>query len=242
MSNKKVKDSQQRNLLLAALPDEDYQRLLPHLRPVFLRRGEVLHQSDSPANSVYFLDQGVAALSVSNSEGVEIELSIVGVESTVGERAIFKNDFFIIRCQMLTDGSGYKISAKMFEEEFERGGALHDLILSRLEAIITETAQTALCNQTHRAVERLSRWLLTLADRSHCEEIFLTQETIANLLGVNRSTISIASKLLLDKKIIDYNRGRITILDRAALEGETCECYKTIKQAIQTFDSIKRKS
>ncbi len=143
---------------------------------------------------------------------------------------------------MLTDGSGYKMSAKIFEGEFKRGGALHDAILGRLEARITETSQTALCNQTHRVIERLSRWLLTLADRSHCEEIFLTQETIANLLGVNRSTISIASKLLLDKKMIDYKRGCITILDRAGLENETCECYKTIKQAIETFDSIKRKS
>lgn len=239
MAKEQAKNSQIKNLLLAALPDEDYQRLLPHLKPASLQRGEILHQSDSPTNSVYFLDRGVAALSVSNSQGVNIALSIVGIESTVGEGTIFKNNFFIIRCEMLSDGSGHKMSAKVFEEEFRRGGALHEAILNRLEARITETSQTALCNQTHSALERLSRWLLTFADRSHYEEIFLTQEAIANLLGVNRSTISIASKRLLDKKIIDYKRGCITIIDRAALEKEACECYKTIKQAIETFDSRK---
>lgn len=237
MSEKQADGLQLKNLLLAALSDEDYKRLLPYLKPVSLRRGNVLHRADSPANSVYFLTQGVAALSVGNSEGVEIELSIVGIESTVGERAIFKNDFFIIHCEMLTDGSGYKMDPKVFKKEFERGGTLHDAVINRLEARITETSQTALCNQTHRVMERLSRWLLTFADRSRCEKVFLTQEAIANLLGVSRSTISIAAKSLLDKKIIDYNRGCITILNRAGLEKEACECYEIIKQAIMVFDN-----
>lgn len=236
-----VADARPKNLILSFLPDDEYKRLLPHLKEFSVMRGQILHHSDTPANSVYFLNQGVASLSVSNSDGLNIELSIAGNDAVVGERAIFKQGYFIVQCQMLTDGSGYKLPPKIFQEEFYRGGSLHDLILNHLEARLTETAQTALCNQTHLVEQRLSRWLLTFADRAQCEKLFLTQELIGNILGVNRPTISIAAKLLQKKGLIEYSRGIITIIDRNGLEEETCECYAVIKKTIETYLKLKRK-
>ena len=126
------KRSQQKstNSLLAALPEAEYQRLSPHLERVSTSKGEVLHASDAPAKFVYFLEKGVASLSVSTEEGKKMQLSIVGNESVVGERAIFKDGVFIIKCAMLTEGSGHKIQPAVFHKEFDRGGVLHDLVLS----------------------------------------------------------------------------------------------------------------
>ncbi len=234
-------DTRPKNLLLAALPDAEYRRLLPHLKKVVLKQGDVLHESDTPAKSVYFLDEGVASLSVSNSDGVNLELSIVGNESVIGERAIFKHGYFIVQCTMLSDGVSYKIPPKVFRDEFYQVDALHDLILNHLEARLTETAQTALCNQTHLIEQRLSRWLLTFADRSHSKKLFLTQELISNILGTNRPTISVAAKTLQDKRLIDYHRGVISIIDRKGLEKETCECYKIIKKTVEIYFGLKRR-
>ena len=186
MTEQTKTESRPRNMLLAALPEAEYQRLLPHLKKVAIKQGEVLHRSDTPPNNVYFFEEGVSSLSVSNSNGVNLELSIVGNETVVGERAIFTHGYFIVQCTMLSEGIGYKMSPKAFQEEFYRGNVLHDLIINHLEARLTETSQTALCNQTHLMEQRVSRWLLTYADRSGSERLFLTQELISNLLGSNR--------------------------------------------------------
>ena len=233
MSQQSPKDSM--NLLLAALPETEYQRLIPHLREVSLSKGQILHESGAPAQDVYFLDEGVASLSVSSEDGKEVGLSIVGDESVVGERAIFNDGFFIIRCQMLTEGSGHKVSPEVFREEFDRGEALHDLVLNRIEARITESAQTALCNQVHTLEQRLSRWLLIFADRLHSRELHITQEHMADLLGVRRAGVTDAAGGLRDMGLIEYSRGSITIINRAGLEEKACECYQVIKEAIEVF-------
>jgi CRP-like cAMP-binding protein len=223
------------NSLLASLPEEEYQRLVPHLEAVSLSKGEVLHASDQPADYVYFLAEGVAGLSVSTEEGKELQLSIVGRESVVGERAIFKEGMFIIRCAMLTIGEGHRIPPTVFHKEFDRNGVLRDLVLSRMEARITETAQTALCNQMHEIEQRLSRLLLTFADRLRSEELPTTQQLIGEMLGVTRTEISRTAGQLRESKLIDYSRGRLTITNRAGLSNKACECYKIIKQAIREF-------
>jgi CRP-like cAMP-binding protein len=223
------------NSLLAALPEKEYQRLIPHMESVSVSKGEVLHASEEPAEYVYFLEEGVASLSVSTDEGKKLQLSIVGNESVVGERAIFKEGVFIIKCAMLTEGSGHRIPPAIFHEEFDRGGVLHDLVLSRVEAGITETAQTALCNQMHSVEQRLSRWLLTFADRLHSEELPATQDLIADMLGVTRTEISRTASELRESGLIDYSRGRLTVIDRAGLKRKSCECYQVIKHAIKEF-------
>ncbi|HEX8127848.1 MAG TPA: Crp/Fnr family transcriptional regulator [Pyrinomonadaceae bacterium] len=223
------------NTLLAALPDAEYRRLAEHLTEVFLERGQVLHESDTPAQYVYFLDGGVASLSVSSEDGKELMLSIVGDEGVVGERAIFKEGFFIIRCEMLTDGTGHRLPPAVFEEEFNRGETLHRLVLNRIEARMTETAQTALCNQMHTLEQRLARWLLTLADRLHGEELHVTQEHMAHMVGVRRAGITEAVGTLRQAGLIESGRATLTILDRKKMEAQACECYAIIKEAIETF-------
>jgi len=229
-----------RNALLAALPTAEYQRLIPHLKSVSVRKGEVLHASDGPAENVYFLEKGVASLSVSTDKGEEMQLSIVGDESVVGERAIFKEVAFIIRCAMITEGSGHRMPSAVFHTEFDRGGVLRDLVLGRMEARITETAQTALCNQMHPIEQRLSRWLLTFADRLHSEELPATQQLIADMLGVSRSEISRTAGALSELGLIDYARGRLTLINRARLKDRACECYRVIRRAIREFTSSKQ--
>lgn len=225
------------NSLLAALPDAEYQRLVKHLKEITLQSGDVLHESDTPAQHVYFLDGGVASLSVSSAEGQELMLSIVGNEGVVGERAIFKEGFFIIRCEMLTDGRGYWMTPEAFDEEFSRGETLHRLVLNRLEARLTETAQTALCNQMHTLEQRLARWLLTLADRLHVDELHVTHEHIAQMVSVRRASITDAVRTLREAGLVEPGRGTITILDRGKMESQACECYAVIKKAIETFTS-----
>jgi CRP-like cAMP-binding protein len=225
------------NSLLAALPEAEYQRLAVHLREVILKRGEVLHESDTPAQYVYFLEQGVASLSVSSEDGKELMLSIVGDEGIVGERAIFKAGYFIIRCEMLTDGAGHRILPKAFEDEFNRGETLHGLVLNRMEARMIETAQTALCNQMHSIEQRLARWLLTLADRLHAEELHVTHEHMSGMVGVRRAGITDAVGTLREAGLIKSERGMVTILDRAKMEAQACECYVIIREAIKTFAS-----
>jgi len=224
-----------KNSLLAALPEAEYERLIPHLTRVSISKGEVLHKSDEPPQDVYFLEDGVASLTVSTDIGEKLQLSIVGNESVVGERAIFKDGVFIIKCAMLTDGSGYKIPPKVFHKEFDRGDVLHDLVLSRMEARITETAQTALCNQMHDVEQRLSRWLLIFADRLHSEELPAKQELIADMLGVTRSEISRTAGEFRKLGLITYSRGHLTITKRAGLKDKACECYRVIKTGIEEF-------
>ena len=228
-------ESRPKNTILAALPETEYLRLAEHLKKITLARDVVLHESNTPAQYVYFLDEGVASLSVSSEGGQELMLSIVGDEGVVGERAIFKEGLFIIRCEMLTNGSGHRMPPEAFETEFNRGETLHRLVLNRMEARTTETAQTALCNQMHTVEQRLARWLLTLVDRLHGETLHITQEHMANMVAVRRASITDAMQSLREAGLVESGRGTITILDRARMEAQTCECYAIIKEAIETF-------
>ena len=227
------------NLILSSLPEDEFRRVASDLGPVVLDYGQVLHYAGTPPSYVYFLDEGVASISVTNRNGVELELSIVGNESTVGERAIFSSDYFVINCSMVTTGSGHRMPPDLFRNEFERCGALHRMVINNLESRITETSLTALCNQTHPLGERLVRWLLTLADRSHHETLTITQEAIGNIMGVSRVSVTQAAQKLKEKGTVEYSRGVIIITDRKKLETLTCECYFEIKQALDAFCKTK---
>lgn len=220
------------NAFLGALPEAEYQRLSPHLKKVSLHQGQVLHEAGSPPQKVYFLTDGIASLTLSSEEGKEMELSIVGDEGILGERAIFAgNGLHLIRCAMITNGRGYEMPPDIFKKEFNRGGVLQQLVLSRLETRIIEASQTALCNQLHPLEQRLCRWLLTFADRLHNEEMAITQELASQMLGVRRAGVTVAAAVLRDAGLIEYSRGQITIVDRAGLEDRVCECYEVIKKA-----------
>lgn len=234
MNPKSQSTSAPTNAFLRALPEAEYQRLSPHLKKVSLRQGQVLHEAGLPPQSVYFLTEGIASLTLGSKEGKEMELSIIGDEGILGERAIFPgNGLQLIRCAMITNGSGYKMPPDVFRQEFNRGGVLQKLVLSRLESRIIEASQTALCNQLHTLEQRLCRWLLTFADRLHNEEMAITQELASQMLGTRRAGVTVAAALLRDAGLIEYSRGRIRIVDRAGLEDHVCECYEVIKKATE---------
>lgn len=217
------------NGVLSRIPPDEFRRIRPHLEPFTAKQGDPLHSSSRALDGVYFLCQGVASLIIRDREGNCLELSIVGTESTVGERAIFAHDLRTIESTMLIDGGGYRVSPAIFRAEFYRFGVFHDLVLNNLEARIVETSQTALCNRVHPLEKRLLRWLLTVADRARTQTLPVRQEDIAERLHVTRTSVSAAATSLRTKGLIDYQRGEISIIDRHDCEQHACECYKVIE-------------
>jgi CRP-like cAMP-binding protein len=221
------------NLILAALPDEEYQRLRLNLRPVRLQEGDVLHEVGARVEQVYFLIGGLVSLTLLCAEGMEVELSVIGNEGMVGERAVLGGGTTIIRATVSLAGSALVMPAAVLREEFRKTGVLADLLLRQIEGRLMETSQTALCNHLHRVDQRLSRWILTIADRVHREELHLTQEQMARMLAIRRSGVTEAAGVLRSSGLIDYKRACITILDRRGLEEQACPCYKAIREAIR---------
>jgi CRP-like cAMP-binding protein len=235
-----MSSSPQDNLLLAALPEAEIKFLLPHLKEVELAEGEVLHEAGEPPLQVYFLTRGVAALTVSTEGGKSLDMSLVGIEGIVGERAIFEGGMINTRCEMLTDGAAYALKPQFFNEEFQGGGKLHDLIMRTLEVRILETSQTALCAQMHTIEQRLSCWLLMFADRFDKEQIPLTHEKIAQMLGVRRVGVTTAIGTLVEAGLIETSRGLISIVNRKGLEKMNCECYQVTKNGAERAYHLKR--
>ncbi|HEX8236962.1 MAG TPA: Crp/Fnr family transcriptional regulator [Abditibacteriaceae bacterium] len=221
------------NKILEALPESEYQQLLPHFTKVSLQPGQILHHEGEVPQYAYFLLEGIASLTVSTDEGKDLGLSMVGSEGIVGERAIFEGGLPMVRCMMLTRGISYAVGPQILNEGFHEGGKLHDLVMRSLEARLAETSQTALCNQMHSIEQRLSRWLLTLADRLGHDQIPVTQELIADVLGVRRSGVTVAAGALREAGLIEYSRGCINILDRKGMEEQACECYHITKDAVE---------
>jgi len=211
------------------MPSLEFGRLGPHLKPFDAKQGQHLHRSSKPLDNVFFLCSGVASLVIRDQQGECLELSIVGNESTVGERAIFAHDLRLIESIMLTDGEGYKVAPQVFKDEFYRFGTFHNLVLNNLEARIIETSQTALCNRVHPLEKRLLRWLLTVADRARSATLRIRQEDIAERLHVTRPSISAAATSLKKRGLIDYQRAEISIIDRHDCEQQACECYRIIE-------------
>jgi CRP-like cAMP-binding protein len=224
--------SEVRNAILSALPEVELRGPTPHLKKVRLKAGEILHEHGERARGVYFPENGIASETLCGREGRSIELAVVGNEGLMGERAVFGQwGLAEVHCEMFTDSDALMMHPDPFREVFRRGGAFQDLVLSRLEARMIEIAQVALCVQYHSVEQRLSRWLLTLAYRSHSNRFRVTHGHISNMLGVRRSTVSELASGLREAGIVDYSRGNITLLDLAELESGTCECYEVIKNA-----------
>lgn len=229
------------NLILSCLFDDGYQNLIPHLKEVSLQVGDVIY-SDSSAKYVYFLNSGVVSVCLSNSDGDNIELCLIGNEGIIGVRSICLHNQFNLRCEMLSKGSGFKLPVNIFQKEFFENQLLARLALLQLETRTIETACTSLCNQSHPVEKRYSRWLLTVADRLGSDRLTVTQETISAALGVCRPTVSLASKTLQDAGIINCRRGIITILEREKLQNEACGCYFSTKEIIGNYREQAQKS
>ncbi|MEA5504356.1 Crp/Fnr family transcriptional regulator [Halotia wernerae UHCC 0503] len=229
MSLNKNSSQQGGNKLLAALPTSEYERLAPHLKLVSLSIQQIIYEPGEPITQVYFPYQSVISIVNSMEDGSTVEVGIVSSEGMVGIPVILGGNTTTTRAIVQIPDSAMQIDAEIVKTEFNRGGALQSLLLCYVQAAYTELAQGAACNRLHTLEERLARWLLTVTDRLESENFPLTQEFIAQMLGVRRSGVTVAASTLSRAGMIRYNRGHISILNREALEATSCECYRVIQ-------------
>ncbi len=217
------------NHLLGMLPAEDQARTFPLLEPVTLAQGDVLCESGDCFEYVYFPTDSIVSLLYLMEDGGSAEIAMAGNDGMVGI-ALFMGGGSTTTCPVVhSAGHGFRLSSKRFEAEIERHGALHNLMLRYSQALITQMAQTAVCNRHHTIDQQLCRWLLRSLDRLSGNELLATQEFIANMLGVRREGVTEAACRLHNSGVIDYRRGHITVQDRARLETLSCECYGMVK-------------
>ena len=218
------------NRLLAALPDEDRERLFPYLQPVTFSLGQVVYESHGRQEFVYFPTSCVVSLLYTMEDGSTAEMGLVGNDSVVGVALFLGGDTTPNRAIAQIAGDAYQLKAKLLQEEFARGGAVQRLLLRYTQALITQISQTAVCNRLHSGDKRLCRWLLLSHDRVHSDDILMTQEFLSHMLGGRRESVTVAAGRLQDAGLIRYSRGQIKILDRLGLEAAACECYRIVKQ------------
>jgi len=224
--------------LLATLPPEDQKRLLPNLKPVTLSLGDVIYESGARLDSVYFPTTAIISLLYMMENGSSAEMGIVGNDGIVGISLFLGGESAPNRAVVQMAGHAWRMSAKVLREEFARGDALHQMLLRYTQALITQISQTAVCNRLHSVEQRLCRWLLLIQDRTKLEELPMTQELIATMLGGRRESVTIASKHLQAAGWIQYVRGHIRILDRQGLEGHVCECYGIVQAELARLLSV----
>jgi len=218
------------NHLLAALPAADLMRLLPEMEFVPLRLGEVLYESGTQLRDVYFPVSGVVSLLILTEDGGTAEIAVVGNDGCVGIALLLGGQTTLDRAVVQIAGHSYRLPAELLVQEFKRANAVQLLLLRYVQALMTQTAQTAVCNRHHTVEQQLCRWLLLTLDRVRSNDVVMTQELISNMLGVRRPGITHAARNLQQADLISYERGRITVLDRAKLEAHACECYAVVKR------------
>jgi CRP-like cAMP-binding protein len=217
------------NKLLAALPVTDRRRWIAQLERVDLRLGQVLYESGDTLSHVYFPTTAIVSMLYVMESGASAEIAIVGNEGVVGISLFMGGESTTSRAVVQGAGVAYRLTSKMIKDEFKRAPVLH-LLLRYTQALITQMSQTAVCNRLHTLDQQLCRWLLLSLDRTHGDELVMTQELIANMLGVRRQGVTEAALKLQADNLIRYTRGRIGLLDRAGLEKRTCECYEVVKR------------
>jgi CRP-like cAMP-binding protein len=218
------------NQLLAALPSAERERWLPQLEWVEMPLGQVLYESGSLLTHVYFPITSIVSLLYVMENGASAEIAVVGNEGIVGVSLFMGGGSTPSRAVVQSAGEGYRLDAQAMKDEFNRAGPVLHLLLRYTQALITQMAQTAVCNRHHSLDQQLCRWLLLSLDRLPGNQLVMTQELIANMLGVRREGVTEAALKLQKAELIRYSRGRITVLDRGGLEQRTCECYAVVKK------------
>jgi CRP-like cAMP-binding protein len=216
--------------LLAALPESERTRVLPLLDPVEMPLGKVLFESGSSITHVYFPTTSIVSLLHVMEDGASAEIAVVGYEGLVGIALFMGGISTPSRAVVQSAGRGFRLKADVMKQEFNRAGSMMHLLLRYTQALITQKAQTAACNRHHSLDQQLCRWLLLSLDRLRGNELVMTQELIANMLGVRREGVTEAAGHLQQAGLIDYQRGHITVLDRAGIERRSCECYAVVKK------------
>jgi CRP-like cAMP-binding protein len=217
------------NRLLAMLPKEEMEHLLPHLENVSLALGEVIYESGGQQSHIYFPTTAIISLLYMMENGSSAEMGVAGNEGLVGVALFMGGDSVPNRAVVQSAGEAFRMKTKVLQAEFARSGTFQRLLLRYTQALMTQMSQTAVCNRLHTVEQQLCRWLLLSRDRLNTDELVMTQELIANMLGVRREGVTHAAQRLQATGLVSYVRGRITILDRSGLEATVCECYRVVK-------------
>jgi CRP-like cAMP-binding protein len=217
-----------RNEILRRLPPADRARLLTALQPVAFDLGDMICEAGRRMDYIYFPTTAVVSSLYTTEEGATAEMGLAGNDGVVGVSLFLGGDAAPSRAVVVVAGDAFKLKAQVLREEFAAGGALQALLLRYTQALITQISQTAVCNRLHAVEQRLSRWLLMCHDRVERDDLQMTQEFIANVLGGRRETVTVAAGRLQDAGLIRYSRGHITIVDRKRLESAACECYPAV--------------
>ena len=230
------------NKILAALPSKEYNRLLSHLTPVSLHSGDTLYETKDRIKYVYFVNRAVISLVTHMEEGTSVEVGLVGNEGMVGLSIVMGDDVSQNHAIVQIADGAMRMETGKLREELKRGGQLKGLLLRYSLVLLKQVSQTAACNRNHNLGERLARWLLLCHDRVGGDEIRLTQEFLAQMLGTRRSRVSEAAIILQSAGLIHYSRGIITILEREGLEEFTCECYQVVRTELDRLHSKRNRT
>jgi CRP-like cAMP-binding protein len=218
------------NQLLASLSEDEYVRLSPHLEFVAQPLGQVLRESGVPMRHVYFPTTSIVSKLCVMEDGASAEIAVVGNEGMLGVSFFMGGETTTSRAVVQSAGHAYRLKAKLLKDEFARGGLLQQRLLRYCQALLTQIAQTAVCNRHHSLDQQFCRWLLLSFDRLPTNELVMTQDLIANMLGVRREGVTEAAGNVQKAGLISYSRGHIRVLDRAGLEARACECYAVVKK------------
>ena len=217
------------NRLLARLPEDEYELLRPHLARVSFKLGDVIYESGGEQSYIYFPTTAIISLLYLMENGSSAEMGVAGNEGLVGVALFMGGNTVPNRAVVQSAGDAFRMTTKILRSEFARGRTFQRLLLMYTQALMTQMSQTAVCNRLHTVEQQLCRWLLLSHDRLDTDELVMTQELIANMLGVRREGVTMAARQLQEQGLISYVRGRIRILNRAGLEAAVCECYSVVK-------------
>lgn len=228
MQTEKIEIKDQ-NWLFRSIPEDAWQRLFPHIEAFDMPLGLVLSESGAKNSHLYFPTTAIVSLLYNLENGSSAEIAVIGNEGCAGVSIFMGGNSSITTAVVQSAGKSYRIKANTIMEEFNKSGAVMHLLLRYTQALITQMTQTAVCNRHHNLDQQFCRWLLLSLDRLQSNELVMTQELIANMLGVRREGVTEAALKVQKAGLIKYSRGRITILDRLGLEKRTCECYQVVK-------------
>ena len=223
------------NGILASLPQDDYDRLMPNLEPITLSRGKVLYHASDVVHYAYFINDGQVSLLSTVEDGTSIEVAVAGREGVIGIPLVLRSNITAYEVMAQVPVNALRVRADVFRSEFERGGKLFDMMLRYTHVLLTQITQSVICNRFHSPEQRLARALLVSIDQAKSETVHLTHEVIAHMLGVRRTRVTMAARILQKAVLIDYSRGKITVLDREGLEAAACECYRVVRETCDQF-------
>jgi CRP-like cAMP-binding protein len=236
MNKARPKLSNYQNTLLKTFDSELIARL--RLSPIVFKTGQKIEEPGKPIKYLYFLEGGMASMTTLFDDGTEVEVGMFGYESVIGVSALMGTIQSLNHVYTQIEGTGYRCSYETALKEFDRFGVFHNLCLRYVQAQLVQSSQSAGCASKHDYEQRLARWLLISADRAHIETFKMSQEFLSHMLGSTRSTVSVVAATLKKEKLIDYTRGKISILDRKGLEGRSCECYQVVRNYLTNYEKF----